>query len=102
MITIRTVDSYDQDKPISVAHYMPVPPAAYDARSWQRWLFDQCLLVERHEAMEYFTVHAAPGSEESVKPFAPNHGPGRDPYTVHELGTDLDRRTSFTGAVNPP
>jgi hypothetical protein len=101
LITIHTVDSYDQDKRRSVVHYMPVPPAAFDVRSWQRWLFEQCLLVERHEAMEFFTIRAAPGSEEFTKPFAPSHGPGSDPYLVRELGTDLDQRTSFTGAVNP-
>jgi hypothetical protein len=50
MITIHTADSYDQDKRRSVVHYMPVPPAAFDVRSWQRWLFEQVLLVERHEA----------------------------------------------------
>src|SRR5277367_4972245 len=51
-----------------VNHYMPVPPAAFDHRSWQRWLFEQCLLVERHECMEFFTVHDSPGSEHAVKP----------------------------------
>jgi hypothetical protein len=102
MITIHTADSYDQDKRRSVVHYMPVPPAAFDVRSWQRWLFEQVLLVERHEAMEFFTIHVTPESAEFTKPFAPSHGPGNDPYLVRELGTDLDRRTSFTGEVNPP
>jgi hypothetical protein len=83
-----------------VNHYMPVPPAAYSAQSWQRWLFEQFLLVERHEAMEFFAVCDSPGSEHRVRPYAPNHGPGWDPYLVTELSTDLDRRTSFTGAVN--
>ncbi len=35
-----------------VHHYFPVPPAAYDMRSWRRWLFDQVVLVERHAAAE--------------------------------------------------
>ncbi len=26
--------------------------------------------------------------------------PGNDPYLVREIGTDLDRRTSFRGEVN--
>jgi hypothetical protein len=102
LITIHTADSYDQDKRRSVVHYMLVPPAAYDVRSWQRWLFDQILLVERHEAMEFFTIHDSPGSEHSAKPYAPSHGPGNDPYLIREVGTDLDRRTSFRGDVNPP
>jgi hypothetical protein len=99
-ILIRTQDSYDQDKRRSVVHYMPVPPAAFDERSWQRWLFDQILLVETHEAMEFFTLRVTPESRESVKPYAPNHGPGRNPYTIHEVGTDEDRRTSFRGELD--
>lgn len=77
-----------------VHHYMPVPPAAYNRQSWRRWLFEQCLLVERHEACEFFEVDGA-------KPYAPNHGPGWDPYIVTELATDEDRRTSFRGDLNP-
>lgn len=38
-------DSYQPDLKIGVAHYMPIPPAAFDKRSWQRWLLDQVLLV---------------------------------------------------------
>jgi hypothetical protein len=83
-----------------VNHYMPVPPAAYNHESWKRWLFDQCLLVERHEAMEFFTIHDSPGSEHAVKSFAPNHGFGEDPYTVHDLTTGEARRTSFRNVVD--
>ena len=74
---------------------MPVPPAAYNRRSWQRWLFEQCLLGERHEAMEFFTISGE-------HPYAPNHGPGNDPYIDAELTTDEDRRTSFKGVVKEP
>lgn len=34
------------------------------------------------------------------RPYAPNHGPGNDPYTVREETTDLQRRTQFTGNVD--
>lgn len=87
-------DSYhpERGERYSVHHYMPVPPAAFDRRSWQRWLFEQILLVERHEAMEFFAVDGA-------RPYAPHHGPGNDPYIVFEHGTDLDVRTSFRGEV---
>lgn len=90
IITITTPNSYNHDQTRRVAHYMPVPPAAYDRRSWQRWLLDQILLVERHEACEFFTV-------DGVKPYAPSHGPGNDPYIVRELGTQEDVETSFRG-----
>lgn len=94
IITVHTVNSYDHDQPTVVNHLMPVPPAAYDRRSWQRWLLEQILLVERHEACEFFSVAGD-------KPYAPSHGPGNDPYIVREVGTDEDRRTSFRGDVKP-
>jgi hypothetical protein len=94
VITAVTVNSYPPYEPLTVRHFMPVPPAAFDRRSWQRWLFDQCVLVDRHEACEFFEV-------DGDKPYAPSHGPGNDPYLVREIGTDLDRRTSFRGEVNP-
>lgn len=89
-INITTVNSYPPHETIRVAHWFPVPPAAYDERSWQRWLFDQIVLVERHEAMEFFTI-------DITKPYAPSHGPGNDPYLVREVGTEDDVRTSFRG-----
>lgn len=93
LITVHTVNSYDQDEPKGVVHYMLIPPAAYNRQSWQRWLLEQVLLVEQHEACEFFTVDGA-------KPFAPRHGPGNDPYTIVEYAADLDRRTSFRGELN--
>ncbi len=84
----------DRGQTYCVWHYMPVPPAAYDRRSWQHWLLDQLLLIERHECCEFFQI----GGE---RPFAPNHGPGNDPYIVFDYATHEDRRTSFRGEVNP-
>ena len=100
IITTDTVNSYPPHERIRVNHYMPVPPASYDARSWQWWLFQQFLLVEQHEAMEFFTVHDSPSSKHFVKPYAPLHGPGNDCYMVTEIATGLDRRTSFRGEVS--
>jgi hypothetical protein len=94
IITITTPDSYlPATQTRTVQHYFPVPPAGYDARSWRRWLFEQILAVERHEAMEFFTVAGD-------KPYAPSHGPGNDPYLIREVGTDTDRRTSDTGELS--
>lgn len=88
-------DSYHPDlgEAYRVWHYMPVPPAAYDERSWRRWLLDQLLLIERHEACEFFQI----GDE---RPYAPHHGPGNDPYIIFDHGTDKDVRTSFRGELN--
>lgn len=93
IINVRTPDSYHPEQHITVQHFMPVPPAAYDERSWRRWLFEQLLLVETHEACEFFRL-------DGDRPYAPSHGPGNDPYLIREVGTDVDRRTSFRGQVN--
>jgi hypothetical protein len=95
VITTNTVNSYDHNEPIAVRHLFPVPPAAFDVRSWQRWLFEQYLLVERHECAEFFVI-------DGERPYAPSHGPGNDPSLIREVGTDLDRRTSFRGEVAAP
>ena len=75
-----------------VNHYMIVPSAAFNRQSWQRWLLEQFLLVERHEACEFFKINGE-------RPYAPHHGPGNDPYIVFELGTEEEARTLFTGEV---
>jgi hypothetical protein len=94
VITTCGYDSYhpDRGETYRVHHYFPVPPATYTEASWRRWLFEQFLLVERHEAMEFFAI-------DGERPYAPNHGPGHDPYTVRELADDAARRTSFRGAT---
>jgi hypothetical protein len=94
IITTDTVNSYDHARPMYVDHLFIVPAAAYDERSWRRWLFECFHQVEFHEAMEFFTI-------DGEKPYAPSHGPGNDPYLLREVGTELDRRTSFRGEVNP-
>lgn len=93
-ITTLGYDTYhpEQGETYRVVHYFPVPPAAFDRRSWQRWLLEQFLAVERHEACEFFTI-------DGDKPYAPHHGPGNDPYIIFDHGTDEDVRTSFRGEV---
>lgn len=79
-IFVTAPDSY-VDRNMRVLHMMPVPAAAYNMQSWRRWVFEQILLVERHEAAEFFEVNGR-------KPFAPHHLDGNDPYTIFEPGTD--------------
>src|SRR6266700_3850681 len=77
-------DTYNpDDENYRVNHYFPVLPAAYDERSWKRWLFEQFLLVERHECMEFFRI-------DGRRPYAPHHGPGNDCYNVFDHGTAVD------------
>lgn len=105
VVTADTMDAYHPDEPRPVAHYFIVPAATYDERSWLRWLLDCLLKVETHECCEYFQLAIdveLRGRQHHAleRPYAPSHGPGNDPYTIRELSTELDQRTSFRGAVN--
>jgi hypothetical protein len=97
-------NTYDPLQPMAVNHYFAVPPATYNEASWMRWLFDRLGDVDTHERMEDFALAADgdAGPRDWSRPYKPNHGPGEDPYRICELATDLDRRTSFRGEVNPP
>jgi hypothetical protein len=96
IIATRGYDSYniDQGEHYRVNHYFPVPPAAFNRRSWVSWLFECLLDVEKHECMEFFRI-----DDQVVYP--PAHGPGNSPYLVLTYGDDADRRTRFTGELNP-
>jgi hypothetical protein len=93
VINITGPDTYHPERVISVNHYMLVPPAAYDERSWADWLFEQVGLVELHERMEGFKVDGKPV-------YPPAHGPGNSPYLRLIYGADTDRRTSFRGVLD--
>jgi hypothetical protein len=80
---------------IGVSHYFPVPSATYNENTWRRWVFERCRGVENHELGEWFRV-------DGERPFAPTHGPGEDPYLVHEFRDDIDRRTRQDGVVREP
>lgn len=93
-VVSQTFDSHHPEKGnnYKVHHYMIVPAATYNRASWQRWLFDQLLKIESHEAAEFFRI-------DGEQPYAPTHGPGDDPYIIREYATDEQRRTSFKGEV---
>lgn len=92
IISVTGVDSYHPENGphYTVLHYMIVPAAAYDERSWCRWLLDQIVLVEQHEACEFFKLG-------EHRPYAPHHAPGRNPYSIIELGTDEEVHTTYRG-----
>lgn len=85
-------DSYPPHTPRTIDHYFPVPPTTFNEKSWQRWVFEQCLLLENHEAGEWFKV----GDE---RPFLPLHGPGEDPYRVHEFRPRADAFVTQDGSM---
>lgn len=91
-IVITCCDTYHPENEIRIRHLMPVPPAAYNRRSWQRWLFEQILLVERHEAAEFFQI-------DGDRPYAPLHGPGNDCYIISEVAEASEKRTDYLGNV---
>ena len=92
VITTDAVDTYNPDQKMRVNHLFPVPPASYDRRSWQWWLFNQFRLVDDHEGMEFFQI-------DGERPYAPMHGPGNDPYLITVERTDTHRRTNFRGEL---
>lgn len=94
VITVIGTDSYHPEVMKPTAHYFIVPAASYDYNNWRRWVLDQINLVEIHERGEHFVI----GGEH---PYAPNHGPGHNPYVIRELATDEERRTSFRGVIKP-
>lgn len=108
-VHITTPDSYNPEQMRGVMHYFIVPAAAYDFRSWRRWLFDQIVLIERHEAMEFYRFECETPNQVGIetfgtnrhveRPYAPSHGPGNDPYMVREVGTEADVRTSYKGVL---
>lgn len=87
-------DSRREDgRPTRVAHLFPVPPAAFNERSWRHWLFERYCEVLRHEAAEMFEV-------DGRLPFAPLHAPGNDPYMLIEA-TEEEEHTDNRGRVSP-
>lgn len=94
VITLSGVDNYDHSRPYTVAHYHPVPITTYNEKSWRRWVFEQCIRTMNHEIGESLRF----GPDE-VRPFAPMHGPGEDPYTVHEIRSETDALTIQDGSL---
>jgi hypothetical protein len=95
-IRIDGVNNYDHSQPFIVNHVHPVPTTTFNEKSWRRWIFEQCLRTMNHELGE--SLRFGPLGNE-VRPFAPMHGPGEDPYTVHEWRSETDALTTQDGSV---
>jgi hypothetical protein len=106
VIFVPCHDSYHPNNYRPVQHYHPVPAATFNRQSWERWLFDRLMDTIRHEAAEWFRFIETTTTEDDEfmahrRPFAPTHGPGDDPYVLHEYATDEQRATSYRGEVDP-
>lgn len=92
MITIDGYDNYQPDRRFRVAHFHPVPITTYNEATWRRWIFEQCRRTMNHELGEQVRWG-------EHRPFAPTHGPGEDPYTVHEYRPLADAFTTQDGSM---
>lgn len=92
VIRIDGHNNYDPEQPFSVNHYHPVPITTYNEKTWRRWVFEQCRRTMNHEIGEALQF-------DGVRPFAPMHGPGEDPYTVHEIRSEVDALTTQNGSI---
>lgn len=129
IVTTRGYDTYhpDRGRTYGVNHFFIVPAATYTRDAWDRWLFDQFAKVMLHETMEEYVQevcghcgafpdstgdhscscpepdHGKCGHSPTahVRPFAPLHAPGADPYTVHHYATDELKRTRPSGEIVP-
>lgn len=96
VIRIRGHNNYDPEEPFVVDHFHPVPITTYNEKSWRRWVYEQCRRTMNHEIGEAlrFGTDADP-----IRPFAPMHGPGEDPYMVHEVRPVEDALTTQDGTL---
>lgn len=92
VITVPGRDSYHPKSPLTVRHFFPVPIATYNEKAWRRWIFECCRGVENHELGEWFQI-------DGKRPFPPLHGPGENPYLVHEFRDEIDARTRQDGSI---
>lgn len=92
-ILVPCQDSYHPGRYRPVMHYHPVPAATYNRQSWERWIIDRVLDTECHESCEW----ARFGERRA---FAATHGPGDNPYVLHEYASEVQRETSYRGVRN--
>lgn len=98
-ITIDTASSVDVPSlgvkvgdPFLVEHTLPIPPLPYTREEWERWLLDQIVLVERHEACEHFEINGE-------HPFHPPHGGEGNPYEVSRRHLKIGSSGEIDGAA---
>lgn len=93
IIDTQCRDAYNPEQSMPLSHEHPVPMGVtYNEKTWRRWVYEQCRRVENHEIGEWLRW----GEE---RPFAPLHGPGEDPYTVHEYRDPADALITQDGTM---
>lgn len=99
IIFVPCVDSYHPDIYRPVDHLHPVPAATYNRASWERWIMDRVIDTEIHEACEWARFMTS--IDTARRPFAATHGPGDNPYVLHEYASETQRNTSWQGELKP-
>lgn len=69
-----TPDSHHPERSRCTQHQFRIPDG-FEDRELVRWVFDQLLLAELHEAGEFFTVG-------TFRPFYPHHQDEGSPYVL--------------------
>lgn len=94
VISIPVIDSrtYPQPGLRRVNNHFAVPEVTYNRETWRRWVFTCCQKVDSHELMEWF-------KDRDERPYAPLHGPGNDPYEVHDFRPEIETRINQWGEV---
>lgn len=98
VVNTSHADAYHPTQQRPVQHLFPVPATTWNRQAWDRWVHERLLDVDRHEAGEWHVQYDGEGN--AIRPFAPTHGPGDDPYVTVQYATDEQRRTAFTGKLN--
>lgn len=62
MLRVRAtvIDSTNQTQSCPLSYEHALPRYTHPGFDWQRWLFDQIMTIERHEAQEFFQVAGVP------------------------------------------
>lgn len=55
-VRAAVVDTDDPTQICPLKYKQALPPYAPPSFPWQRWLFDQIMRIERHEAQEFFKI----------------------------------------------
>lgn len=89
------IDAYNPGEPFPLSHFFPIPWTTWNEASWTRWVFDNLRGVMDHELGEWFVI-------DGHRPFAPTHGPGENPYVVHEYRPYTDAGLNAQLQMNRP
>lgn len=108
LITVHGADAYHPSRRRGTIFLFPVPVTTFNRASWEDWIWDRCMDVHRHETGEALCFvyerenEAGEVTRVAEHPFAPFHGPGRNPNTNTRTGVDpMEVRVSQDGGRYP-